>query len=370
MNVLHVYKTAYPYTQGGVEEVIRQLTLETHKLGVHNRIVCLSGHCKTVEIIERPEATIYCYPLTFEVASCGFSWQLWREFPKLSAWADIIHYQFPWPFADLLALRSSKPYIISYQSDIIRQQVLLKLYQPLMQKFLANAAAVVATSPKYIASSKILSQLKHPAILIPNGINTAPDPHSYQDEKEIYQQRYGSDFFLFIGVFRYYKGLRYLLEAAKKIDFLILLAGTGDEMEELQQYVKIQGMSHVHFLGKVTNKQKYALISLARALVLPSCERSEAYGMVLLEAARQGTAMLSTELESGTSYINQHNKTGLVVEAKNSEQLKDAITKLNNKALATDMGHAAYNRYQQLFTSEQMAKVYIKLYTEILQKYQ
>lgn len=370
INVLHVYKTSFPYTQGGIEEVILQLCRATTKLGLNNKVVCISNKCKKKEIISTPDAMIYCYPMSFEIASCSFSWSLWKDFKELSTWADVIHYQFPWPFADFLSLTrqsGTKPYIVSYQSDVVRQSILNKLYQPLMNKFLTNAASVVATSQNYIASSSVLSKLKQPAIFIANGINKELNPVSYQQEIKEYEKIYGHNFFLFLGVFRYYKGLNYLLESAKETGLELVIAGDGPEAEVLYQFVKKHGLSNVHFLGCVTEQQKYALIEISRALILPSSERSEAYGMVLLEAARQSTPMISTELQSGTSYINAHNKTGLVVSAKNAKELSAAMQHMaENDKMVQRMSISAKKRFNNHFTGEIMGKRYAELYHSIL----
>ena len=370
INVLHVYKTCLPYSQGGIEEVIQQLCRATTKLGINNKVVCISSKCKKKEIIVTPNAMIYCYPMSFEIASCGFSWPLWKEFKDLSEWADVIHYQFPWPFSDILALTrqsSSKPYIVSYQSDIVRQHILNKLYQPLMNKFLDKAASVVATSQKYIASSVVLSNLEKTAVLIPNGVDKELNSDSYQKEKKEYEKLYGQNFFLFLGVFRYYKGLNYLLKAAQQTCLEVVIGGDGSEAEKLCQYVQEHDLTNVHFLGYVTEQQKHALIELSIALILPSSERSEAYGMVLLEAARQGTPMISTELGSGTSYINAHNETGLVISAKNSVQLAAAMQEMTeNEDMVKSMSISAKKRFENHFTGEIMGKRYAELYHSIL----
>ena len=348
---------------------MQQLCQATSVLGVNNRIVCLSAACKEKEIIETPQALIYCYPLTAEIASCGFSWSLWQDFKRLSNWADVVHYQFPWPFADILALTRQnlkKPYIVSYQSDIVRQKSWYTLYRPLMNKFLEKAAAVVATSPKYIKSSLVLSRLKASVELIPNGIDKEPAFASYQQEYNEYYKAYGDKFFLFIGVFRYYKGLDYLLEAVQRTGLPIVIAGDGPELKALQRYVNEHKLEGVYFLGHVSNEQKYALIALTKALILPSSERSEAYGMVLLEAARQGVAMITTELQSGTSYINLHNETGLVVAAKNAEELSEAMRYFaDNDEAVGKMATLAQQRFNKHFTAEHMAKAYVKLYQAV-----
>ena len=372
IKVLHVYKTCSPYSEGGIEEVIQQLSIATTKLGINNKIVCINSKCKKKEVIVTPNAMIYCYPMSFEIASCSFSWSLWRDFKKFSTWADVIHYQFPWPFADFLALTRqaiSKPYVVSYQSDIVRQNLLNKLYKPLMNNFLAKASSVVATSQKYISSSTVLSTLKQPPLFIANGISKELNPTSFQQEKKEYEKTYGQNFFLFLGVFRYYKGLNYLLEAAKQTGLKLVIAGDGPEAETLYQFVQEHKLSNIHFVGYVSEQQKHALIELSVALILPSSERSEAYGMVLLEAARQSTPMISTELGSGTSYINVHNETGLVVSPRNAEELAAAMQYIDdNKDTDTVklMSRAAKKRFENHFTGELMGKRYAELYHSLL----
>ncbi|HIM07214.1 MAG TPA: glycosyltransferase, partial [Gammaproteobacteria bacterium] len=313
---------------------------------------------------------VYCYPLTVEIASCGFSWALWKDFNQLSNWADVIHYQFPWPFADILALiRQNKntPYIVSYQSDIVRQRLWLRLYKPLMVKFLNNAHAVVATSPNYIASSKILNGLKRKPELIPNGIDDELGSSSYEQQKAELRAKYGEGFYLFIGAFRYYKGLKYLLESAKITKLPIVIVGSGPELKVIKQFIRENQLTHVHILGQVSDNQKHALISLAKALVLPSSERSEAYGMVLLEAARQGTPMISTELGSGTSFINVHGKTGLVVPSKNASELAKAMQYMQaNPTEVAQMAIKAKSRFKTEFTSQIMARAYKQLYSRFI----
>ena len=369
IKVLHVYKTCHKYSKGGMEEVLQQLCLATNTLSVQNRIICLNKECKKKEINIIDGTEIICYPQNFEIASCGFSWQLWWDFKQHMQWASIVHYQFPWPFADILSLthKKIKPYVISYQSDIVRQKGLKFIYQPLMNYFLRHADAVVGTSPDYIESSVVLNKFKNKTIMIANGMAPISGDLNYQQELEQYQQEFPDDFFLFIGVFRYYKGIQYLLEAARKNKYPILIVGDGKDAEIFKDYKNQYNLQHVYFLGQVNEVQKYALIELAKALILPASERSEAYGMVLVEAARQGTPMISTELGSGTSYINKHKQTGWVIPAKDSEALATAMKFFNdNQEVVVSMGVAAEHHYQKEFTVAKMAKEYRALYCKIL----
>jgi len=371
INVLQVYKTCYPYTHGGIEEVIHQLTIETVKLGVNNRIICLSAECKKKTVIKVEGATIICYPLQFEIASCGFSWAALKDFRQQTQWADIVQYHAPWPFADLMHVlcRIKTPSIITYHSDVIRQKVLMRFYEPLMKLFLQRAKIIVATSDNYLKSSKVLQQYKNKTCVIPLGI-AAVKSEVFHENSEIITQlrsRWGDSFFLFVGVLRYYKGLNYLLESLKNTAYPVVIAGDGPELERLKAQAKQLKLNNVHFLGFVSEKEKHALFYLAKAVVFPSCERSEAYGITLVEAAMHQRAMISTELQTGTSYINIHQETGLVVAAKNTKELRVAMHAMDkNNEQTKRMGKNAYLRYQQLLTSKVMAKSYTELYLKLL----
>jgi len=372
IKVLHVYKTCFPYTQGGIEEVIRQLTIETTKLGVNNRVVCLSLKCKTKEVLQIEGAEVHCYPLLFEIASCGFSLQLFKDFKQHTQWADIIHYQTPWPFADMLHVlnRIKTPSIITYQSDIVRQKYLLQVYKPLMHCFLRQVQAIIASSENYLNSSPVLKKYKAKTTVIPNGIAHIPEKYSQLEKNKVQKElvkKVGDDFFFFMGVLRYYKGLSYLLTALKEVDYVVVIAGAGPEELKLKKQVDELGLRKVVFLGFISELEKEILYKLSKAVIFPSCERTEAYGITLVEAAMHKRAMVSTELKTGTSFINNNGETGFVVEPKNAEQLKIAMDKLyKNEELTKQMGLAAYQRYQKLLTSQLMAEAYVKLYSRVI----
>ena len=131
--------------------------------------------------------------------------------------------------------------------------------------------------------------------------------------------------------------------------------------------LKQLGLDNVHFAGYVDDEVKVALFDLCRALVFPSFLRSEAYGVTLLEAAMFGKPMISAEIGTGTSFINQHGNTGIVVEADNSEVLRRAMDLMQEQPeRAAQMGAAARQRYEELFTGELMGQRYARLYRQVL----
>lgn len=371
MKILHSYRTYFPDPPGGVAEAIRQICLATAENGVNNTIYTLSPN-PVPPIIKRVEGNVVREKSWISPASCDIgglsSLTKFREQVKR---ADILHYHFPWPFADVLhgLTRHKPPSIITYHSDIIRQRFLGLAYSPLMWNMLKSMSVVVATSPNYARTSPILS---HPDIrarvrIVPLGI----DEHSYPDEDNSIFQRInllsGDPYFLFIGVPRYYKGIHTLIQAAKLVNVQIVIAGSGVEIFELKKLVGDLNLKNIIFSGFVTDSEKVALLKNCLALVLPSHLRSEAFGMVLIEAAMYGRPMISCEIGTGTSYANLHEESGFVVPPESPTELANAMNcLLADNALVAQMGLVARNRYEKLFSSVALGKAYMSIYQELL----
>jgi len=370
MRVLHVYKSYYPETVGGIEQVIAQLGAALVSMGDESRIFTLSPTAQP-RVLKRAEGEVHRSRTTVEFASTPLSIEAFGEFRRQLAWADVVHYQFPWPFADILHLASHcrKPSVVSYQSDVVRQKVLLRAYTPVMRHFLRSVSAVVATSPQYVASSSVLARLGPAVRIIPNGIDEASYPRPGAERLAHWRQNVGEGFFLFVGVLRYYKGLESLLHAAKSFRGQIVIAGTGPEAEPLEKHAARERLGNVRFLGAVTEEDKMCLLQLARGFVFPSHLRSEAFGMSLVEAAMCGKPMVSCEIGTGTSFINEDGVTGHAVAPEDPEALRNAMHRLmDDPVTAQAMGRAARRRFEALFTAQRMAGAYHALYRELAAK--
>ncbi|KAA6119151.1 glycosyltransferase [Cupriavidus cauae] len=368
MRVLHVYKTYYPDTFGGIEQVIRQIALSTRQLGVDAKIFTVSRQGRQTPRIEQDGVPVLRAPVTIEIASNAMSLRAFGEFRQAAAWADIIQYHFPWPFGDLLHLAAAagKPALATYHSDVVRQKALMHIYRPLMHRFLASMGAIVATSPNYAESSTILQRHRQRVTVIPIGVDEESFPTPSNTIRETWRERVGENFFLFVGVLRYYKGLHILLEAIRETGLSLVIVGAGPEEERLRQQAKAAGLHRVIFVGAVTDEDKMALIALARAMVFPSHLRSEAYGVTLVEAAMCGKPMISTEIGTGTSFVNLDRETGLVLPPDDVHALREALLWFarNDDAVAA-MGMRARARFEERFTATRMAHEYIRLYKEL-----
>jgi len=367
MRVLHFYKTYYPDSWGGVEQVIRQMCVGTSALGVHNEVLTLTRNSGPEEIVIEGH-TVHRAPLNFELASNSVSLASIGKLAKLAKEADVIHYHFPWPFMDMahFMARVKKPSVVTYHSDIVRQKKLMKFYAPLMHRFLGNVDAIVATSPNYFASSEVLKRYNGKVRSIPIGLDKSTYPVARPELMAQWRERCGERFFLFVGVLRYYKGLHILLDAMAQLDYPVVIVGAGPIETELKEHAQRLGLTHVQFVGAVDEHDKVALLELCYAMVFPSHLRSEAFGISLLEGAMYGKPMISSEIGTGTTYINVDGETGLVVPPDDPEAFRTAMRQLwENPGMAAEMGRRAEARYWELFTARQMAQSYAELYREI-----
>ncbi|MFN4167471.1 MAG: glycosyltransferase, partial [Pannonibacter phragmitetus] len=132
MRVLHFFKTAFPDTMGGIEQAIHHLAAGTVGQGWDVDVLSLASGDVPASI-EPAGYTLHRARKNLEIASTGLSLSALARFAELSRKADVVHYHFPWPFMDLahFLVRMRKPCVVTYHSDIIRQKLLLPLYQPL-----------------------------------------------------------------------------------------------------------------------------------------------------------------------------------------------------------------------------------------------
>lgn len=370
MRVLSVYRTYFPDPPGGLQEAIRQIALSSLKYGVSSQVFTLSPHPEP-PVISLPEGEVNRARSWMAPASCDIGGiASFRRFAALAKSADVIHYHFPWPFADVLhaAVRPRAPAILTYHSDIVRQQRLAGLYGPMMRRMLHSMSAVVATSPTYVQTSTVLMDpmLGGRVEVIPLGINESSYP--VEDDGVFARIGMASDqpYFLFIGVLRYYKGLHTLIEAATRIKVQVVIAGSGPEEMALRAQVDRNGARNVVFAGQVSDAEKVALLKRCCAVVLPSHLRSEAFGMVLVEAAMYGRPMISCEIGTGTSYVNAHGESGLVVAPEDAAELAGALEGLlRDDALTARLGRAARLRYDRLFSGDALGRAYSMLYRRV-----
>lgn len=287
---------------------------------------------------------------------------------------DIVHLHFPDPMSHLaaMALPKNVRLVISWHSDIVRQQNLLKLYRPLLDRIIARADAIIAATPRHFSSSTQLG-CADPARLhvVPYGIDFAPfeEPFAMTAGDKLRARHPGRKIVFAIGRHVYYKGFEYLIRAMKAVrqDALLILGGTGPLSVGLKALAADEGLKNrVVFAGRIPDEELPAYYHAADVFCLPSVEPSEAFGLVQVEAMACRKPVVCCELGTGVSYVNQHEVTGLVVPPRDPEALADAINRLlDNDALRQKMGEAGHARAKDEFTLDRMWRKTLAVYREV-----
>lgn len=401
MRILHIYKDYYPVV-GGIENHVRLLAEAQVKQGFDVTVLVTNLAPRTIVVNMEGVRVIRAGRLA-HVASTPLSLDFFAQVRRLRA--DIAHLHFPYPPGELanLLFQPGRRTVITYHSDVIRQQGILHLYRPLLRRVLQRADRIIATSAPYIESSPFLCEVAGKCSVVPLGIDPAPflppddrstsihtrfqpapdrhatpvqrqttettDPASSQTaavaDRAAYQAR---PLILFVGRLRYYKGLEYLLEAMCDLDATLWIIGTGPMATEWQTLSRNWGLQNrVHFLGAVADEDLPAYYQAADVFVLPASHRSEAFGVVQLEAMAAGKPVVSTELGTGTSFVNQDGVTGFVVPPRNPATLAQAINRLlADPELRQSMGERGQQRVLEHFTVDHLIDGVINIYKSVL----
>ncbi len=363
--ILHISKFYHPY-YGGIEDVVYTIVNEL-KGDYEQRVICFNherGFVRSmdngIEII-RVNAPV---SIASQPCSLSFLWKLQHEINSFRP--DIIHIHFPNPLvaAYLLMVNThGAKIVVHWHADIIGKKAMYTFVKPIEHKVLKRAYRIVATSKQYIAKSTPLQPFLDKIVIIPNTINESKLQFFKGEEKKInaIRDRYiGKKIVFFVGRHVNYKGVDYLIAAASQLpdDCVVLIGGTGVETENLRHLAKPLG-DKVRFLGRLPNNEMKYYLCAATVFAFPSIDRREAFGVALAEALYCGTPAVSFYIDgSGTTWVNQHEKTGLVVQDKDADHYAQAIKKLlSDDELCKQYGDNAAEWVRAHFLKNQISQL-------------
>ncbi|MDQ7029262.1 MAG: glycosyltransferase [Ardenticatenia bacterium] len=369
MHILHVYKDYAPVL-GGIENHIRLLAEGQVRRG--HRVTVMVTNPKgwrTEEEVLNGVRVIRASRLA-TVASAPISVSLAWSMRRLSC--DVVHAHFPYPVGEVaqwLFAPRRVCRVLTYHSDVVRQQGWLRLYAPLMYRVLSQMDAILATSPPYAESSPVLRRFRDRVHVVPLGIALSRFLQAPAERVAAWQARltpHNTPLLLFVGRLRYYKGLDVLLRALLHVkQGTLAVVGDGPMGTAWKRLADELGLtSRVRFLGEVPDSDLPALYHAADLFVLPASARSEAFGTVLVEAMAAGLPLITTEVGTGTSWVNQHGITGLVVPPHDPMALANAInTLLGAPERREAMGEAGRRRALEEFNAERMVERVLTIYS-------
>jgi rhamnosyl/mannosyltransferase len=365
MRILHVYKDFYPPVFGGMERHIGLMCRYQRHWAEVEALVC-SRSCRT-RVVERDGTRVtevgewgrfQSAPL-----SPGFPWRLRR----LAGDVTVVH--MPNPTAELswLLARPRSRLVVRYHSDVVRQAAAMRFYRPFQMTFLRRAAMIIPTSQPYLETSATLAPFRSRCRVAPLGIVPEEFAHPGTERVEELQRRYGGPFVLFAGMHRYYKGLPYLLEAAPAIQARLVVAGDGPERGALMRRAAETGVDAA-FPGALSHEDLVAHLHACDVFVFPSVERSEAFGIGILEAHACGKPVVATRLGTGVEYANLNGRTGINVPPRDPGALAEAVNALLADPVRRDaLGAFAKERVRTEFHVEAAARAEFELYREVFE---
>ena len=366
MKVLQLGKF-YPI-RGGVEKVMWDLTRGLSGKGIDCDMLCAClTSDETIRLNEH--GRVFRVKALAKKAATMIA-------PKMITWLrkhqgeyDIIHVHHPDPMA-CLALRLSGykgRVILHWHSDILKQKTLLKFYAPLQRWLIRRADTIIGTTPVYLKESPYLQDAQDKTVAVPIGIK----PVTFDEELvRQWKQRYaGKKLVVSIGRLVPYKGYTYLIQACQHLggDYQVLVVGDGPLMDNLLGEVQEYGVQdRIHFLGYVEDDEMHALLAACDLFVMSSVMKTEAFGIVQIEAMSLGKPVIATKIpESGVSWVNADGVSGLNVPIRNPQALAEAILKIcTDEKLHGQFSEGAKNRFHENFTLEGMIDRTIKIYTD------
>ena len=384
VRILHIGKF-YPPFAGGMENFLADLLPALQQQGVataalvHDAPSRLQPHSP---FKDEGEVCIYRAPchgrLLYAPISPAFPFWLARAIREFQP--DLLHLHLPntsafWALAIPAARRL--PWVIHWHADVVastidrRLALAYRLYRPFEQRLLAASRAVIATSPPYLNASAALAPWRARCHTIPLGLDPTriPDPDPAAQERA--EALWGPTGFriLAIGRLTYYKGHDILIQAAAHLPgSRVLIVGTGEHRNRLAALIQSLNLyDPVRLPGFQPEADLNALLASCDVLCLPSLERTEAFGLVLLEAMRFGKPVVVSDIPgSGTGWVVNQAGHGLRVPPSDPEALAVALRKLqHDPAQRTALGLAGAMALKQQFGIRPIATAITGLYRRL-----
>jgi glycosyltransferase involved in cell wall biosynthesis len=369
MKVCHLGKH-YPPAVGGIENHVRTLARAQAERGADVRVVCIN-HRNGPTLVEKDgTVTVVSCRRTATVAKLDLCPGLLAELSALDA--DILHVHVPNPLMILATLlaRPRQKIVVTYHSDHVRQVIRSMLFRPIESRFYSRVPAVLATSAAYAESSPLLRALGSRVKIVPLGIELDPflDP-SEDDRAEAQRVRnaHPGPLWLACGRLVYYKGLVNALHALVRVEGTLVIIGEGPERAALEAQARKLGVGkRVSFVPHVPSLVPYYLA--AHAFWFPSNARSEAFGIVQLEAMATGCPVINARIPgSGVPWVSRHEESGLTVAPDDPAALAAAARRiLSEPGLRARLGASGRQRARLEFDKDVMADRTLAIYREIL----
>ncbi|MDE1947006.1 MAG: glycosyltransferase [Burkholderiales bacterium] len=375
LRVLHLGKF-YPPDNGGIESVTAALARGAAAAGMATTVLCFEelgrGDAQDGPVTVRRVRAI-------KIASQPLCHAYLRQATRLAREADIVHVHLPNMLAAwaVTQIGAGPRVVLHWHSDVVGKGVLAHLSRPLERAMLRRADKVICTSQAYADASLPLRPFAAKVVVVPIGVaepeapvrnGAAVTPSGLPTRLQSHLE--GRPLVLAVGRLVPYKGFAVLIDAAARLetDAAVVIVGGGPMQAELHRRIEAAGVDQrVMLAGRVDEATLAVLLRQASLFCMPSIERSEAFGVALVEALARGLAVVATRIPgSGVPWVNSDGETGINVEPGQPEALAQAIDcLLRDSGLRERMGQGARKRYEDHFTLERSTQAVLTLYRKL-----
>lgn len=283
---------------------------------------------------------------------------------------DVVFLHYPFFGADEMLFGLKKRLIVFYHMDVVGQGLFRaifllhkKIFLPLLMK---KAEKVIVSSFDYANGSDIKKYyIASPEkfVEIPCGVDSK---HFFPSDDFQLPQGYdmeGKKIILFVGGLdsaHYFKGVEILLEAFSMLsqdNAIMFIVGSGNMADQYKHKAAELGVGErVVFCGRVEDDDLPKFYNKADIVVLPSIDKTEAFGIVLIEAMACAKPVVATNL-AGVRSVVENGVNGILVESKNARELSLALEKiLSDNELAKKMGEAGLKKIRERYEWERVGE--------------
>ena len=372
MRVLQISKF-YPPIMGGIESVAWELAEGLNRSGVHCDVLCSNQRPFTERNRAEPGYEIVRAGSLGMVQSTSIAPGMAGHLRRMARRADLLHVHMPDPMAAaaLWLSRPKLPLVVHWHSDVVRQRIALKAYEPLQHWLLQRAATIVATSEAYAAASDVLKAWSSKVAVIPIGISDNRG-HGCSNKAVAIRQQFRRRKLVFsLGRMTYYKGFEVLIDAAASLpdDCVVLIGGDGELLDHYRTMVTRRGLAgKVQLPGHIADVDLPSHFEACDVFCMPSTVRAEAYGVAMLEAMVMGKPVVACDIDgSGVPWVNVNGQTGFNVPVGQPAALADALRRvLEDEPLRLRLGALARRRYLDEFSAKLMTQRTADLYQRVV----
>ncbi len=387
LRICHLGKYYHPF-RGGIETHVRSIAQSQSEMGHEVTVACINH-------IDAKGSDVWCRRIamtpTIADNDGDIALQKFGKFATLARFDfctgvraflkkadqnfDILHLHVPNPAMCvwLASIQLKIPLVVTYHSDIVKQRFIRKPFRIIEDRVFSRVDRIIVATQAYRDSSEVLGRYLDKTTVVPFGLDLEPyrkpSARSLAFAEQLRTQYGDAPLWLCVGRLVYYKGFEFAVRALQHCPGRLLIVGQGELYNSLQALAESLGVAdRLMWRDRLDDDELRGAYRAATALWFPSIVRSEAFGLVQIEAMASGCPVINTDIPgSGVSWVSMDGISGCTVPVQDPVALAQAASSLvNNPALRAELSAGALQRAEEIFEIRKMTVRTMSVYDAIL----